>query len=158
MGLDRVTKYRAFSIAAAICALSFVAVPTESKAEESWKGCYVGAAGGSGFSNTRGAYDSREVVTRTTGPTDLGGADPQGGLFGGLHCVGMCGPIAMTLFSQGKNKRQWPGILLYNSGRIMSYALLGGIMGLIGAAAVMFNAARFVSLVLGMVMIVLSST
>lgn len=79
------------------------------------------------------------------------------GLFGGLHCVGMCGPIAITLFSQGERRGQVPGILLYNGGRILTYGLLGALMGLIGAAAVMFDVARFVSLVLGMVMLVLAA-
>ena len=51
------------------------------------------------------------------------------GLVGSLHCLGMCGPIAIGL---PLHKRSWlmkvSGGLLYNSGRIVTYGLLGAIL------------------------------
>lgn len=60
------------------------------------------------------------------------------GLLGGAHCVGMCGGIvtAMSLQAPGAGQRP-PALfhLAYNGGRLTSYAILGGLAGLIGSAA-----------------------
>ncbi|WP_454054376.1 urease accessory protein UreH domain-containing protein [Clostridium sp. Marseille-Q7071] len=53
-----------------------------------------------------------------------------------LHCVGMCGGIMMsqTLSSPNKNKSESiKPALLYNIGRIISYTVLGGIVGAVGS-------------------------
>ncbi|MCP1727502.1 sulfite exporter TauE/SafE [Natronospira proteinivora] len=51
------------------------------------------------------------------------------GLAGSLHCLGMCGGIAASLGmagSVGTNARRgWLNALLYNVGRITSYAVIG---------------------------------
>jgi len=57
------------------------------------------------------------------------------GLLGGVHCAGMCGGIvgALTIgLPQGKSIQQLPYHLGYNSGRIFSYVVAGGIMGGLG--------------------------
>ncbi|MDA7625750.1 sulfite exporter TauE/SafE family protein, partial [bacterium] len=55
------------------------------------------------------------------------------GLFGSLHCVGMCGPIALAMPHDNSNKFQTIGkILLYNFGRTLTYVLLGILIGLLG--------------------------
>jgi len=57
------------------------------------------------------------------------------GLLGGVHCVGMCGGIVGALtFSVQQDKRQQPKIILpfllaYNSGRLLSYSIAGGLLG-----------------------------
>jgi uncharacterized protein len=56
-----------------------------------------------------------------------------GFLVGFGHCIGMCGPIVVSL-SLGLRERG--GVLphlLYNSGRITTYAVFGGIMGVTGS-------------------------
>lgn len=55
------------------------------------------------------------------------------GLAGSLHCVGMCGPIMMSVPVQHlpEKKRFW-GILLYQAGRLTTYALLGIVAGWLG--------------------------
>ncbi len=64
------------------------------------------------------------------------------GLLGGAHCIGMCGPL-LTIYSGKMNKgsaktknhltvyevRQH---FLFNTGRTISYAILGGLFGLVG--------------------------
>ena len=55
------------------------------------------------------------------------------GILGSLHCVGMCGPIAMALPYQSSTK--WMtglNIMRYHLGRTVTYALLGGVIGLLG--------------------------
>lgn len=60
------------------------------------------------------------------------------GLLGSTHCVGMCGGIvgALTLgLDEPVRKSRWrlPAFLLaYNSGRILSYTIAGGLTGLLG--------------------------
>ncbi|WP_455202521.1 sulfite exporter TauE/SafE family protein [Kaarinaea lacus] len=59
------------------------------------------------------------------------------GLLGGAHCIGMCGGIMNALSfaipEQQRNIRQvTPILLLYNFGRIFSYAIAGAIVGLLG--------------------------
>lgn len=55
------------------------------------------------------------------------------GFLGSFHCIGMCGPIALTLPVQHLNGwRKMTGILLYNIGRISAYALMGMLFGWLG--------------------------
>jgi sulfite exporter TauE/SafE len=62
------------------------------------------------------------------------------GLLGGVHCIGMCGGIVGALTLQTpRRSRAWSMHLAYSTGRIVSYAAAGAIMGLIGGAGLMFN-------------------
>lgn len=58
------------------------------------------------------------------------------GLLTSIHCVGMCGGImlsqSITENTTGKFKAMKPA-LLYNLGRVLSYTILGGIVGAIGS-------------------------
>ena len=60
------------------------------------------------------------------------------GFLGGVHCVGMCGPLAGAFtFSlapdiQRSPQRLWWMQLVYNLGRLTSYVILGAIAGLVG--------------------------
>lgn len=61
-------------------------------------------------------------------------------LFGSLHCVGMCGPLAVlasasqsTDGSIQSRKPRWSLITAYHLGRIASYAVIGLIAGFIGS-------------------------
>lgn len=49
------------------------------------------------------------------------------------HCIGMCGPIVISMSMNLKAKnRFWPQVL-YHIGRVITYSLLGGIMGVTGS-------------------------
>jgi sulfite exporter TauE/SafE len=49
------------------------------------------------------------------------------------HCIGMCGPIVVSLSIGLKGKKLFLPHLLYNSGRVISYTVLGGVMGATGS-------------------------
>jgi sulfite exporter TauE/SafE len=49
------------------------------------------------------------------------------------HCIGMCGPIVASLSLSMKGRSVIIPHLLYNTGRITTYALLGGVMGATGS-------------------------
>ncbi len=55
------------------------------------------------------------------------------GLLGSLHCIGMCGPIAIAL-PQGTQSRTGLVVsrLLYNIGRVVTYVILGALCGFFG--------------------------
>jgi uncharacterized protein len=55
------------------------------------------------------------------------------GFVGSLHCVGMCGPIALALPVGGKTQGQrFLSRLLYSLGRITTYSFIGLMMGFVG--------------------------
>ena len=49
------------------------------------------------------------------------------------HCIGMCGPIVVSLSLNLKGKNLFLPHLLYNCGRIITYAVLGAVMGATGS-------------------------
>jgi sulfite exporter TauE/SafE len=49
------------------------------------------------------------------------------------HCIGMCGPIVVSLSLNLKGRNLYLPHLLYNLGRVITYTLLGGIMGATGS-------------------------
>lgn len=55
------------------------------------------------------------------------------GVAGSVHCVGMCGGIVGALsFAIPKDQGNYLYILSYNLGRILSYAIAGAFVGLLG--------------------------
>lgn len=54
------------------------------------------------------------------------------GLFSAPHCIGMCGGIVSAV-SLNSPSSAHKSMLLYNAGRILSYTLLGAVMGAVGS-------------------------
>jgi hypothetical protein len=55
------------------------------------------------------------------------------GMGGSLHCAGMCGPLALALPHPARGVVGFvAGRLLYQAGRMTTYAVLGGVAGEIG--------------------------
>ncbi|MFN3753800.1 sulfite exporter TauE/SafE family protein [Flavobacterium sp.] len=79
------------------------------------------------------------------------------GLVSSLHCIGMCGPIAMMLPVDRKNptKKAFQ-ILLYHAGRLTSYATLGLLFGLLGKGLYLAGMQQRFSIVLGVLMILIA--
>lgn len=57
------------------------------------------------------------------------------GLLGAGHCIGMCGPLvgALSLSATG-HPGGWSFHFLYNSGRIVTYSVIGALAGWLGSA------------------------
>ena len=59
------------------------------------------------------------------------------GLLGGFgHCAGMCGPLVASVglvSAPGGARRALAGQVLYNAGRVTTYASIGAVMGLTGS-------------------------
>ncbi len=76
------------------------------------------------------------------------------GFIGSLHCVGMCGPIAMMLPADTSKKWKFiTGRILYNSGRILTYGFLGLFVGFIGESTSYFISQKTLSIVLGILIL-----
>ncbi len=76
------------------------------------------------------------------------------GLFGSLHCVGMCGPLAFGVPSRMSGF--WAMLfdkLSYNAGRILSYSILGLILGIIGNRLWIAGLQQAVSIVSGILIV-----
>ena len=73
------------------------------------------------------------------------------GLVGSLHCVGMCGPLAMAL-PIGRLPRSKRGLAvgLYHLGRLTAYAGLGLLMGTFGQGLLLAGLQRPVSITAGL--------
>ena len=79
------------------------------------------------------------------------------GLVGSLHCIGMCGPLALAVpVPQNNLWRKAAGTLVYNLGRMSTYAFMGLLLGLAGQGiAQAFNGAQNkVSIILGILILV----
>ncbi len=78
------------------------------------------------------------------------------GFMGSLHCVGMCGPIAFMLPVDRKNPVKKAGqITLYHLGRLIAYATIGVVFGLLGKGLYVFGMQQKLSIAIGVLMIVM---
>ena len=72
------------------------------------------------------------------------------GLFGSVHCVGMCGPIALALPIFGDTQfKIILGRILYNLGRIVTYTIMGALFGLFGSRLMLFGLQQNLSIIFG---------
>lgn len=76
------------------------------------------------------------------------------GFLSSFHCVGMCGPIALALpLDRRSRTRAFAGTLLYNSGRMLTYSVLGLFMGFIGQGAAFAGYQHILSVTLGSIVL-----
>jgi sulfite exporter TauE/SafE len=77
------------------------------------------------------------------------------GLVGSLHCMGMCGPIVVALPLKKHNlASKIAGALLYNSGRIVTYGVIGILFGMLGRGIRLAGFQQWTSILLGVAMVV----
>ncbi|MCX6921762.1 MAG: sulfite exporter TauE/SafE family protein [Verrucomicrobia bacterium] len=76
------------------------------------------------------------------------------GLVGSLHCAGMCGPLALALPPSGDTAPGYvAGRISYNLGRMVTYCLLGMLVGLAGWTFLLAGIQRWVSIALGVALL-----
>ncbi len=77
------------------------------------------------------------------------------GLVGSLHCAGMCGPLALALPVVGRTRSSFfLSRLVYNLGRLLTYASLGLVFGLLGAGFALAGLQRWLSLAAGFAILI----
>ena len=86
--------------------------------------------------------------------TELIGSAFVMGLAGSLHCIGMCGPLALSLpVSHDNNLSRISGGLIYNTGRILTYASMGLIFGSLGSLVIATGWQSGLSIALGIIIL-----
>lgn len=81
------------------------------------------------------------------------------GLFSSAHCIAMCGSVigALTLtlpaHIREQPRKMLPFVLNYNIGRILSYAIAGGLVGLLASPLAQINGLPFLRYLSVLVMI-----
>lgn len=77
------------------------------------------------------------------------------GILGSFHCIGMCGAIALALpIKETTWMSQLGGGAIYNLGRITTYGILGGLLGLIGRGLSLAGFQQGLSIGLGVLLLV----
>lgn len=79
------------------------------------------------------------------------------GFASGFHCIGMCGPIALSM---GLTKQQSANFYLqnitYQLGRIFTYALLGAVVGIVGEGFQLAGFQKYLTIFVGALLIVMA--
>jgi uncharacterized protein len=75
------------------------------------------------------------------------------GLAGSVHCIGMCGPLALSVPVAGDKWAKAKAGLLYNTGRVAMYSFIGALFGLAGRSFAWFGWQQRFSLVLGILIL-----
>lgn len=79
------------------------------------------------------------------------------GFGSGFHCIGMCGPIALSM---GLTKKQALNFHLqnftYNVGRIVTYIFLGAILGMVGKGFQLAGFQQYLTIFSGIVLILMA--
>lgn len=76
------------------------------------------------------------------------------GMVSSLHCIGMCGPLVMSLpLPQQAGFRRILAVITYNAGRLTTYGILGALFGLAGRRLQVAGWQQWLSVVLGIAII-----
>lgn len=76
------------------------------------------------------------------------------GLLGSFHCMGMCGPIALSLpLKEDSWMTRIISGLLYNLGRVFTYGFLGFIFGFLGFGIHIWGIQQWISIGVGAILI-----
>lgn len=78
------------------------------------------------------------------------------GLFGSLHCVAMCGPLVMAIPFQGNVWFSLAQKIIYQVGRILTYAGLGFLAGSVGGLFNILGLQQALSFVSGSVLLIIA--
>jgi sulfite exporter TauE/SafE len=78
------------------------------------------------------------------------------GFLGSFHCIGMCGPIALTIPVNRNTKFNiFAGSLIYNLGRITTYSIIGVLFGFLGKGFVLAGWQNSLSIALGISILII---
>ncbi|MCM8531598.1 MAG: sulfite exporter TauE/SafE family protein [Lentisphaeraceae bacterium] len=76
------------------------------------------------------------------------------GLAGSLHCIAMCGPLVLSLPGNKSWAKQFSNNLIYQVGRILTYGILGLIIGSVGESLSFIGLQQPLSLTIGSLLLI----
>lgn len=76
------------------------------------------------------------------------------GFLGSLHCLGMCAPIAWAIPQNEKKRSAWAvNRLAYNTGRAITYSVLGAFVGVFGQLLLFAGIQQWLSILAGITVV-----
>lgn len=76
------------------------------------------------------------------------------GLLSSFHCIGMCGPIALSLpLSDDGFLSRFNKVAIYNIARMSSYSVMGAVLGVLGAGIAFAGFQQMLSIVAGLIIL-----
>lgn len=79
------------------------------------------------------------------------------GFASGFHCIGMCGPIALSLGISRKNAiKFYAQNITYQLGRVFTYAILGAVLGIVGQGFQMSGFQNILTISVGVLLIIMA--
>ena len=77
------------------------------------------------------------------------------GLFGSMHCIGMCGALSCALCkgSEVSRNKLVLNALLYQLGRVLTYMILGVLFGLVSQLLLIAELQKYISILIGVVLV-----
>lgn len=75
------------------------------------------------------------------------------GFFGSLHCIAMCGPIMLSVMNKQQRVNH---ILVYHTGRISGYMIIGLILGTLGVFIHLLELQKIAIILAGILILVLN--
>lgn len=79
------------------------------------------------------------------------------GLLTSIHCISMCGSINLVASINNENKRDYKRPILYNLGRIISYTIIGALVGLLGKVLSINNVVSGIIIIIASIIMLLMS-
>ena len=79
------------------------------------------------------------------------------GLLTSIHCISMCGSINLVASINNENKRDYKRPILYNLGRIISYIIIGALVGLLGKVLSINNVVSGIIIIIASIIMLLMS-
>ena len=78
------------------------------------------------------------------------------GAVGSVHCVGMCGPLVLTMgrsLRRPSRRAQLQHALTYHAGRVVTYVVLGSAAGLVGQTLSLWGLGRALAITAGLLLL-----
>ncbi|WP_300599467.1 sulfite exporter TauE/SafE family protein [Niabella sp.] len=78
------------------------------------------------------------------------------GIAGSFHCIGMCGPLALSIpLDASESHSRLLSVLFYNLGRVLTYFLMGAVLGWAGYRFAIVGYQQYFSVAMGVVLLVM---
>lgn len=78
------------------------------------------------------------------------------GLASSLHCVGMCGPLSLSV-PLGRAGNSAITVYLYQAGRVLTYVMVGLIAGVLGRGVLLSGYQQSLSILMGLVLLLIAA-
>lgn len=78
------------------------------------------------------------------------------GILGSLHCLGMCGPLALSMPFATQAGNRWRSIAVFYLAKAMAYSILGGIMGIVGKGIMLMQWQQALSVTAGVFLLMMA--